>query len=36
MCVPLEGEVAWMLPEGARPYWRRRVTEIVHEWGEAP
>jgi acyl-coenzyme A thioesterase PaaI-like protein len=31
MRVPLEGEVAWLLPEGAKPYWRGRVTELVHE-----
>jgi hypothetical protein len=30
--VPLEGEVAWLLPEGARPYWRGRIVEIVHEF----
>lgn len=32
MQVPLEGEVAWLLPEGARPYWRGRITEIVYEF----
>jgi hypothetical protein len=30
--VPLDGEVAWLLPEGARPYWRGRITEIVYEF----
>ena len=28
MHVPLAGEVAWLLPEGAKPYWRGRITEI--------
>jgi hypothetical protein len=32
MLVPLEGEVAWVLPEGAKPYWRGRITEISHEF----
>lgn len=29
--VPLEGEVAWLLPAGRRPYWRGRVTRLAHE-----
>lgn len=28
MQVPLAGEVAWLLPEGTKPYWRGRITEI--------
>jgi hypothetical protein len=32
MRVPLDGEVAWMLPEGAKPYWRGRITEIDYEF----
>lgn len=28
MQVPLAGEVAWLLPEGNKPYWRGRITEI--------
>jgi hypothetical protein len=32
MQVPLDGEVAWLLPEGARPYWRGRITEIAYEF----
>jgi hypothetical protein len=31
MRVPLEGEVAWMLPEGPKPYWRGRITSLSHE-----
>lgn len=29
--IPLEGEVAWELPEGLRPYWRGRITEITYD-----
>ena len=32
MRVPLDGEVAWMLPEGAKPYWRGHFTGIVYEF----
>jgi hypothetical protein len=28
MYIPLEGSVAWQMPEGAWPYWRGRITEI--------
>ena len=31
MLVPLDGEVAWLPPEGAKPYWRGYITEIVYE-----
>jgi hypothetical protein len=31
MRVPLEGEAAWLLPEGPKPYWRGRITELVYE-----
>jgi hypothetical protein len=31
MMVPLDGEVAWLLPEGARPYWRGRIVDIAHD-----
>jgi hypothetical protein len=34
MLVPLDGEVAWMLPEGEKPYWRGRITEIYYEFAE--
>jgi hypothetical protein len=34
MRVPLEGEVAWMLPEGARPYWRGHITTVTYEFSE--
>ena len=31
MRVPLDGEVAWLLPDGARPYWRGHTEQIDHE-----
>jgi hypothetical protein len=32
MLVPLEGEVAWLLPEGPKPYWQGQITEVAYEW----
>ena len=32
MLVPLDGEVAWLLSEGPKPYWRGRLTEIAYEF----
>lgn len=32
MCIPLEGEVAWMLPGEAKSYWRGRITSISYEF----
>jgi hypothetical protein len=32
MLVPIDGEVAWLLPEGEKPYWRGHITEISHEF----
>jgi hypothetical protein len=34
MRVPLEGEVAWMLPAGPKTYWRGRITGIVYEFAQ--
>lgn len=34
MRVPTQGEVAWLLPEGPRPYWRGRVTRVDYEFAE--
>lgn len=34
MQVPLEGEVAWLPPEGAKPYWRGRIADIRYEFAE--
>lgn len=32
LAVPLDGEVAWLLPAAAKPYWRGRITEIDYEF----
>ena len=32
MLVPLDGEVAWLLPEGAKPYWCGQITDIAYEY----
>ena len=34
MRVPLDGEVAWLLPEGPKPYWRGRIAEIDYEFAQ--
>lgn len=31
MRVPIEGEVAWLLPDGPKPYWRGRIERIEYE-----
>ena len=30
--VPLDGEAAWLLPEGAKPYWRARIMKLSYEF----
>ena len=32
MLVPVDGEVAWLLPAGARPYWRGTITTLRYEF----
>jgi hypothetical protein len=32
MTVPMSGEVAWLLPEGRKPYWRGRITSLRYEY----
>jgi hypothetical protein len=32
MRIPLDGEVAWLPPEGGKPYWRGRITGIVYSF----
>ena len=32
MMVPIVGEVAWILPEGRKPYWRGSITSIRYEF----
>jgi hypothetical protein len=31
MRVPLSGEVAWLTPQGRRPYWRGTISSIEFE-----
>ncbi len=31
MRIPLDGEVAWLLPEGPLPYWRGHLASIVYD-----
>jgi len=35
MVIPLEGEVVWLLPEGAKPYWRGRITTLEYTFAAA-
>jgi hypothetical protein len=35
MRIPIEGEVAWQLPEGPWPYWRARITSVTFEWAQS-
>ena len=32
MRIPLDGEVAWLLPEGEKSYWRGRIVSIAYEF----
>ena len=32
MRIPTEGEVAWLLPGGPKPYWHGRITRIAYEF----
>jgi hypothetical protein len=34
MLVPVSGEVAWVLPEGQKPYWRGRITKLSYEFAQ--
>jgi len=36
IAIPLEGEVAWMLPEGPKPYWRGRIVNLHYEFMPSP
>jgi hypothetical protein len=31
MRVPTAGEVAWLAPEGRKPYWRGTITSLQYE-----
>jgi hypothetical protein len=32
MRVPMQGEVAWLLPQGPLPYWRGRIENLAYEF----
>jgi hypothetical protein len=32
MQIPLDGEVAWITPQGRRPYWRGTIETIAHDF----
>lgn len=32
MLIPSAGEVAWRLPEGPKPYWRGKITDIQYNY----
>ncbi|MGQ9926406.1 MAG: DUF6920 family protein [Chloroflexaceae bacterium] len=32
MLVPLQGEVAWLLPQGPQPYWRGRIERVRYDY----
>ena len=32
LCVPTSGEVAWLTPQGRRPYWRGEVAALRYEF----
>ena len=34
MLIPLEGEVAWLLQKGPKPYWRGRIQRIEYEYDQ--
>jgi len=34
MHIPLEGEVAWLLPDGPKPYWRGAIKRISYEFAQ--
>lgn len=34
MRIPLSGEVAWLTPEGRRPYWRGEIRSASYEFAE--
>jgi hypothetical protein len=36
LLIPLEGEVAWLLPDGPQPYWRGRLTKVSLSYSLPP
>jgi hypothetical protein len=35
MRVPLDGEAAWIMPEGTQPYFRGRIHRLTYEFAQA-
>ena len=33
MRVPMTGEVAWLTPQGRKPYYRGTVNDLAYEFG---
>lgn len=36
MQVPLEAEIAWLLPAGAKPYYRSLMTTVSYDLAKSP
>jgi hypothetical protein len=36
MQIPLRGEVEWLTPEGAKPYWRGHITAVRYQFSLPP
>ena len=36
MRVPMSGEVAWLLPEANKPYWRGTISALRYEFAQGP
>jgi hypothetical protein len=34
MRIPLEGEVAWLVQEDLKPYWRGRIQRVEYEYAQ--
>ncbi len=34
MLIPMQGEVAWLFPDSAKPYWRGRISKLSYEFAE--
>ena len=36
MRVPMSGEVAWLTPQGRKPYWRGTISRLEYEFAPTP
>jgi hypothetical protein len=36
MKIPLDGEVAWLIPGDTQPYWRGHIDEVTYDFSESP